>query len=174
MDSKAKALKADAAITQWECHKVTLFFPLLYQANLSYYKCRNTNKVKHKKCKTCGHKHCGECDNNIFEKYSQPAMASSQPATASSQPATASSQSTKVLSLEQRAAASLMVLEGQDKTEPETNDAVEYWECHRVTLLFPSLYQANLSYYSASILLKLSIRSVNPVGIDAVGDVTMI
>jgi hypothetical protein len=38
MDSKAKALKADTTATQWECHKVTLFFPLLYQANLSYYR----------------------------------------------------------------------------------------------------------------------------------------
>jgi hypothetical protein len=75
--------------------------------------------------------------------YSQAATALPQPATAYSQPSTTYSQPTT-----------------------KTYNIVEGWDCHRVTLMFPLLYQADLSYYSVTPQMKIRIGIVS-MGINA-------
>jgi len=91
--------------------------------------------------------------------YSQPASAYSQPATELPQPATVYSQVATALP---QPATALSQLATAALSQPAADD----WNCHRVKLMFPLLYQADLSYYSVTAILKIRMRDVS-VGINA-------
>ena len=101
--------------------------------------------------------------------YSQPTTALSQPvATALSQP-TAMEYSLAATALPQPNTA-LSQLAAAASSPPtattKTYDIVDDWVCHRVKLMFPLLYQADLSCYS--VVTQMEIRRGNvPVGINA-------
>ena len=49
----------------------------------------------------------------------------------------------------------------------KTYDIVDNWNCHRVKLMFPLLYKADLSYYSVTTQMKIRRGNVLPIGINA-------
>jgi hypothetical protein len=103
--------------------------------------------------------------------YSQPARAYSQPATELPQPATVYSQVATALpqpatALSQLAAAATALSQPAAMADSQPATALPDWNCHRVKLMFPLLYQADLSYYSVTAILKIRMRDVS-VGINA-------